>query len=123
LLRVGGVDPQEKHHTHDHTQDHPHRSLHDVHPPVLHLTIRHMVGVPLIDLAAARAGDRADRIRIARRLDEACRHIGFFTITGHGVSPAVVQDLREAAHAFFTLSGDYRDMKYLKTGLRTTPPS
>jgi isopenicillin N synthase-like dioxygenase len=62
-----------------------------------------MPGVPLIDLTPARQGDRDDRTRIARQIDEACRDIGFFTIAGHGVSPLVVQDLREAAHAFFGL--------------------
>jgi len=62
-----------------------------------------MSSVPLIDLAAARTGDRADRTRVARQIDDACRDIGFFTITGHGVPPAVVQELREAAHAFFAL--------------------
>ena len=62
-----------------------------------------MPSVPLIDLTPARQGDRNERTRIARQIDEACRGIGFFTITGHGVSPVVVRDLREAAHAFFAL--------------------
>ena len=62
-----------------------------------------MPSVPLIDLTPARQGDRHERTRIARQIDEACRDIGFFTIAGHGVSPVVVQDLREAAHAFFAL--------------------
>src|SRR6185503_14747181 len=35
--------------------------------------------------------------------DAACRDIGFFTITGHGVPDAVIGDLRGAAHAFFAL--------------------
>ena len=32
------------------------------------------------------------------------RHIGFFTITGHGVAPAAMDSLREKAHAFFALT-------------------
>jgi isopenicillin N synthase-like dioxygenase len=62
-----------------------------------------MPSVPLIDLTAARYGDHADRTRTARDIDQACRAVGFFTITGHGVSPAVVEDLRAVAHAFFAL--------------------
>lgn len=62
-----------------------------------------MSGVPVIDLTAARHGDLAGRKRVARRIDEACCDIGFFTIAGHGVSEAVVQDLHETAHAFFAL--------------------
>jgi len=62
-----------------------------------------MLSVPLIDVTAARHGDHADRVRVACQIDEACRNLGFFTVTGHGVPPPVVRDLREAAHAFFTL--------------------
>ena len=59
--------------------------------------------VPVIDLAAARRGGRADRLKTARLIDEACREIGFFTVTGHGVPEGIVADLRAAAHAFFAL--------------------
>ena len=57
--------------------------------------------VPVIDLAPARLGDAADRRRVARAIDDACREIGFFAITGHGVADALVETLRERAHAFF----------------------
>jgi isopenicillin N synthase-like dioxygenase len=60
-------------------------------------------GVPLIDLAPAREGGRAGRAHVARAIDEACRTIGFFAITGHGVPKPVVDELRGAAHAFFAL--------------------
>jgi isopenicillin N synthase-like dioxygenase len=60
-----------------------------------------MSGVPVIDLRPARHGDREDRQRVARQIDEACCDIGFFTIAGHGVADAVVRDLRDAAHTFF----------------------
>jgi len=65
--------------------------------------VRSVSGLPLIDLTAAREGDRADRARVARQIDDACCDIGFFTMAGHGVATAVVQELREAAHAFFAL--------------------
>lgn len=60
--------------------------------------------VPVIDLAPARAGDRAARLAVARAIDAACREIGFFAITGHGVPQALVADLRRAGHEFFALS-------------------
>jgi isopenicillin N synthase-like dioxygenase len=62
-----------------------------------------MTEVPVIDLAPARAGDRAARARVAGVLDTACREIGFFAVAGHGVPAAIVEDLRTAAHAFFAL--------------------
>jgi isopenicillin N synthase-like dioxygenase len=62
-----------------------------------------MTEVPVIDLARARSGDRADRLRVARAIDAACREIGFFAIEGHGVADRTVDDLRRVAHAFFAL--------------------
>ena len=60
-----------------------------------------MNDVPLIDVAPARAGGRAARLGVARAIDAACREIGFFAITGHGVPDRLVEDLRTRAHAFF----------------------
>ena len=61
-----------------------------------------MTRVPVIDLTPARRGP-ADRRRVAARIDDACRDIGFFAITGHGVPDRLVDDLRGCAHAFFAL--------------------
>ncbi len=57
--------------------------------------------VPVIDLAAARAGDAAARRATAAAIDAACREIGFFAIRGHGVADATVEALRGKAHDFF----------------------
>jgi isopenicillin N synthase-like dioxygenase len=65
-----------------------------------------MAEVPVIDLAAARSGSVAERRRVATAIDEACREIGFFAITGHGVPDRLVDDLRRRAHAFFELPED-----------------
>ncbi len=62
-----------------------------------------MIHVPVIDLTPARAGDRTDREHVARQIDTACREIGFFAITGHGVPDVLVTDLRRHAHEFFAL--------------------
>jgi isopenicillin N synthase-like dioxygenase len=62
-----------------------------------------MTAVPVIDLGAARRGRHAERRRLAEAIDAACRETGFFAITGHGVAPALVDDLRRCAHAFFAL--------------------
>jgi isopenicillin N synthase-like dioxygenase len=60
-----------------------------------------MTEVPLIDLAPARAGGRPERERVAGAIDGACREIGFFAITGHGVPDRIVDELRGTAHEFF----------------------
>src|SRR5262245_47174558 len=62
-----------------------------------------MSEVPVIDLAPAREGGRPARLAAARAIDAACREIGFFAITGHGVSGALVAELRRLGHEFFAL--------------------
>jgi len=62
-----------------------------------------MQRIPIIDLSAARTGGLACRQATAREIDATCREIGFFTITGHGVPVATMDELRSKAHAFFAL--------------------
>lgn len=38
---------------------------------------------------------------VARRVDAACREVGFFTVVGHGVDPALQARMDTAARAFF----------------------
>ena len=60
-----------------------------------------MHAIPVIDIEPARIGSLADRRRVATAIDAACREIGFFAITGHGVAERLVDDLHQRAHAFF----------------------
>ncbi len=57
--------------------------------------------LPLIDVSGLRAGE--DDLAAAAAIDQACREIGFFRITGHGLEPAMLAALDEAARAFFSL--------------------
>lgn len=50
--------------------------------------------VPVIDIST---GDASQSI------DAACRHDGFFVITGHGVDPSLFERLEDAARQFFAL--------------------
>ena len=43
--------------------------------------------LPVIDIAPLRA-DGADRLAVVNAIDQACREIGFFYVTGHGVDRA-----------------------------------
>lgn len=65
--------------------------------------------VPVIDLTEARTGDAAARDRAAREIDEACLRTGFFTITGHGIAPQLVDDVVVATRAFFHLDRQEKD--------------
>lgn len=59
--------------------------------------------IPIVDLAPALRGSRAERMRVAREIDAACTDIGFLTIRGHGVPPALIDTLRGHASTFFNL--------------------
>ncbi len=62
--------------------------------------------IPVVDIAAlldddAPPGAIADT---AASIDLACRHVGFFAITGHGVGSDLQDRLEAASHAFFQRS-------------------
>lgn len=67
-----------------------------------------MHSVPVIDVAPlvdASADLRAVEA-CAAAIDAACRDVGFFCITGHGVDPARLATMDRAARAFFALDTD-----------------
>jgi isopenicillin N synthase-like dioxygenase len=57
--------------------------------------------IPVIDIAPLVAGDPAREREVAGLIGSACRGIGFFYITGHGIAPATRARLFAAAAAFF----------------------
>jgi isopenicillin N synthase-like dioxygenase len=57
--------------------------------------------IPVIDIAPLIDGDAAGTARVASQIGEACRGIGFFYITGHGVPSALTSAVFERASAFF----------------------
>lgn len=60
-----------------------------------------MEGIPVIDIAGLRSVDAADRRRVAAEIGAACRSVGFFAVTGHGVPDETVRGAFAAARAFF----------------------
>jgi len=70
--------------------------------------------VPVIDIAPYRTGGAAERMEVARALAQACEHVGFATIVGHGVPVALSDALLEDARAFYALP--------LEEKLRCVPP-
>jgi isopenicillin N synthase-like dioxygenase len=62
--------------------------------------------IPLIDFAAFLTGGLAERREVAEKIGRACRHIGFFYLTGHGISEALVARTFAEAERFFALPMD-----------------
>ena len=59
--------------------------------------------VPVIDLTDFVDGAADRRAEVGRRIDSACRTVGFFSVVGHGVDNGVVERAHDAASAFFDL--------------------
>jgi len=57
--------------------------------------------LPLIDLSASVGHGEVDYGSLATRLDTAAREVGFFYFSGHGVAPALIDDLLTATQTFF----------------------
>jgi isopenicillin N synthase-like dioxygenase len=59
--------------------------------------------VPVIDIAPFLAGTPEGKRRVAQAVGRACEDIGFFTIVGHGVDPALVDRMFRVSREFFDL--------------------
>ena len=46
--------------------------------------------IPLIDFGRFRNGNRQDRLDIAKQIGKACREIGFFYISNHGIGESTI---------------------------------
>jgi isopenicillin N synthase-like dioxygenase len=62
-----------------------------------------MNDLPIIDCAPLLDGERSGVERVAAEIGRSCRDIGFFYVSGHGVSDRVVADVFAAARRFFAL--------------------
>jgi isopenicillin N synthase-like dioxygenase len=62
--------------------------------------------IPRIDISPLAGPDEAAQRDVAAAVGRACRDIGFFAITGHGVDPALIDDAFRATHELFALPAD-----------------
>jgi isopenicillin N synthase-like dioxygenase len=65
--------------------------------------------IPVIDIAPLVAGDPVGEVEVARSVGGACRGIGFFYITGHGIAPATRARVFDVAAAFFAAPAQVKD--------------
>ena len=62
--------------------------------------------VPLIDFGPFLSGSAAERKRVALEIGRACRDIGFFYITRHGVPQGLIDRVFAEARRFFALPAE-----------------
>jgi isopenicillin N synthase-like dioxygenase len=68
-----------------------------------------MTAIPVIDVSPLVDGSAAQAQAVARALGQACRDVGFFYISGHGVPPALMKRVFDSSAAFFTGPASIRD--------------
>jgi isopenicillin N synthase-like dioxygenase len=68
-----------------------------------------MDSLPLIDVSGLAFGDIAKRRAVAAQLGSACRGIGFFYVTNHGISDATREATFAAAQTFFALPASAKE--------------
>jgi isopenicillin N synthase-like dioxygenase len=59
--------------------------------------------ISVIDVDPLLHGTKAERAEVARKIGDACRNIGFFYITGHGVPENLIAETFAASKRFFSL--------------------
>ena len=62
-----------------------------------------MTQVPLIDIGPFLDGGPKEKEAVARKLDDACRNIGFLVIEGHGVPEDLIAEMYEVSEVYFAL--------------------
>ena len=69
--------------------------------------------IPVVDIGALRSGDAQARERASAELGAAARGVGFLYVTGHGIAPALFDDLLVASKRFFAQSLDEKMQVYI----------
>lgn len=72
--------------------------------------------IPVIDIEPFISGD-AGAADVVRKVEAACRSIGFLLVTGHGVDPDVTSRLYNGARAYFDEPQDWKVMQGRGTGV------
>ncbi|KAL3688771.1 hypothetical protein R1sor_015080 [Riccia sorocarpa] len=69
--------------------------------------------IPVIDISpllesrsTPKVQENSNTRRVINEIDQACRNVGFFYVQGHGVPLDMMNQVRQLAHEFFTLSTD-----------------
>jgi isopenicillin N synthase-like dioxygenase len=63
--------------------------------------------------------DAAAKAAVAQELHVACRDVGFFYITGHGIEPELLEGVHDMARSFFALDEHHK----CKIALANNPDS
>lgn len=77
--------------------------------------------VPVIDISTRNGA--SGRAALAEAIGKACRTSGFFVIVGHGIPPELIDRMRTATTAFFTLPDTEKERAASRPGFSGFRPS
>jgi isopenicillin N synthase-like dioxygenase len=60
--------------------------------------------IPLIDFGPFLHGNNEDRQRVSAEIGDACRNVGFFYLSNHGISSVLIERVYDQAKRFFSQS-------------------
>ncbi|CAF4122569.1 unnamed protein product [Rotaria sp. Silwood2] len=69
--------------------------------------------IPLIDFGPFLNGTHEDRQRVSSEIGDACRNVGFFYLSNHGVSSSLIERVYEQAKRFFSQSIEEKMKLYI----------
>jgi isopenicillin N synthase-like dioxygenase len=69
--------------------------------------------IPLVDFGPFLNGTAEDRQRVAARIGDACRDVGFFYLSNHGVPSSLVDRVYDQARRFFAQSIEEKMKLYI----------
>ena len=75
-----------------------------------HLHVQRSGDLPIVDIGPLLdpASTAQAATSVATEIDRACREIGFFGITGHGVDPMLQDQLERSSREFFALDDEVK---------------
>lgn len=73
-----------------------------------------MTALPIIDLSGLSSAALADRRAVATKLGAACRDVGFFYVTNHGIADDIAKGIFTAAHTLFALPAQEKEKLSIK---------
>ena len=59
--------------------------------------------IPIIDLSKLFQDNKEEKLEIANKIGKACKEVGFFVITNHGVDTSIIENAWRATSSFFDL--------------------
>lgn len=83
-------------------------------PKDKHIAFQHL---PIVDISLLSSEDLSERKKVAKELGLAASEVGFLYVTGHGISPDVIERLKDKTREYFLQPLDKKMTDYIGNSL------